>query len=674
MQGVLIYLAIYVFTNLGVFACIQAMQRDGQMVETIADLAGLARTHPGSRWSLRFVPQPRGHCRRWPASSPSSMSSSPPSRRGLYVPAVIGVLASVIGAVLLSAHGEGDVFRRAGAGLRRRCRARASAPIIGDRRRCDAVLHRRGIARRSPSPKRPPRRCCLDGLLAAGYALKAFDVIDSTNEEARRLALAGEEGPSGSSPSARARAGAGAGGLGSRHRAISPPPCCCGRDKPPSEAAQLSFVAALAASDMVAFTSRRSARIAVKWPNDVLADGRKIAGILLESASGGSGRLDWLAVGIGVNLARHPEGTEFPATSLAALGETVPPPRDALARLAAGLAKWYDVWMPRGFRRHSRRMAGAGAQASARASGRGLQNERNVRRVRRHRRNGRASPARTQDRVRAIAAGEVSSLVAMLLAIDAGNTNIVFAVYDGENLRAQWRAVTNIARTADEYAVLAEPASCAGRHDFCRPRQRASSPPSCRPALFDLRRCAGSYLKCEPLVVGDPNRGSRHQGAMSIVPMPWARTGSSMRSRRMPRYKGALIVVDFGTATTFDIVAANGDYEGSVIAPGANLSAEALHQAAAMLPRVAIQRTQTVIGKDTVPAMQSGLYWGYIGLIEGLSTRIKAEYGKPMTVIGTGGLANLFYRQTPAIDHIDPDLTIRGLVLIHARNAARAKA
>jgi type III pantothenate kinase len=134
------------------------------------------------------------------------------------------------------------------------------------------------------------------------------------------------------------------------------------------------------------------------------------------------------------------------------------------------------------------------------------------------------------------------------------------------------------------------------------------------------------------------------------------------------RYKGALIVVDFGTATTFDVVGADGSYDGGVIAPGVNLSAEALHQAAAMLPRVAIHRTQNVIGKDTVPAMQSGLFWGYIGLIETIVARIKEEYGQPMTVIATGGLANLFYKQTPVIEHLDSDLNIRGLMLIHARN------
>ena len=140
----------------------------------------------------------------------------------------------------------------------------------------------------------------------------------------------------------------------------------------------------------------------------------------------------------------------------------------------------------------------------------------------------------------------------------------------------------------------------------------------------------------------------------------------------MPPIKGALIVVDFGTATTFDMVSESGDFEGSVIAPGANLSAEALHQAAALLPRVAIHRAQNVIGKDTVPAMQSGLFWGYVGLIEGLVARIKDEYGKPMTVIATGGLAICSRPDIPAIDHIDPDLTIRGLMLIHARNARNA--
>jgi type III pantothenate kinase len=259
----------------------------------------------------------------------------------------------------------------------------------------------------------------------------------------------------------------------------------------------------------------------------------------------------------------------------------------------------------------------------------------------------------------------------MLLAIDAGNTNIVFAIYDGNEQRAEWRAVTETTRTADEYAVLLQPLMQLQGLTFSDIDAAiiATVVPA---ALFDLRQLCRRYLKCEPIVIGDPDVDL---GIGINVDRP-AAVGADRLVNAVAaheRYKGALIVVDFGTATTFDIVGENGDYEGGVIAPGANLSAEALHGAAAMLPRVAVARTQSVIGKDTVPAMQSGLYWGYISLIEGLVGRIKEEYGKPMTVIGTGGLANLFYKQTAVIEHLDPDLTIRGLIQIHARNAARAK-
>ena len=257
----------------------------------------------------------------------------------------------------------------------------------------------------------------------------------------------------------------------------------------------------------------------------------------------------------------------------------------------------------------------------------------------------------------------------MLLANDAGNTNIVFAVHDGKETRAEWRAVTETTRTSDEYAVLLQPLLQLQGLTFADIDSAiiATVVPA---ALFDLRQLCRKYLHCEPLVIGDPdlNLGievhASGAGADRLVNTVAAHE----------RYKGALIVVDFGTATTFDVVSETGDYEGGIIAPGANVSAEALHGAAAMLPRVAVARTQNVIGKGTVSAMQSGLYWGYISLIEGLVARIKEEYGKPMTVIGTGGLANLFYKQTTAIEHLDPDLTIRGLVQIHARNAERAKA
>jgi len=255
----------------------------------------------------------------------------------------------------------------------------------------------------------------------------------------------------------------------------------------------------------------------------------------------------------------------------------------------------------------------------------------------------------------------------MLLAIDAGNTNIVFAVYDGDRLCAQWRAATQTERTSDEYAVwLSQLLSLEG---LSFARLDAAIIATVVPAvLFDLRNLCRKYLKTEPLIVGDP---ALDLGMKANVDQPQS-VGADRLCNTVAaheRYKGAVIVVDFGTATNFDIVAENGDFDGSVIAPGANLSVEALHQAAALLPRVAIRRAQSVIGHDTVSSMQSGVYWGYVGLIDGLIRGIKAEYGKPMTVVATGGLAHLFRPDLPAIEHIDPDLTIRGLVLIHARNA-----
>src|SRR5271155_4215060 len=253
----------------------------------------------------------------------------------------------------------------------------------------------------------------------------------------------------------------------------------------------------------------------------------------------------------------------------------------------------------------------------------------------------------------------------MLLVIDAGNTNIVFAVHDGHTVRAEWRAVTDNARTADEYAVMLIPLLQLQGISFADVHSAiiATVVPA---ALFNLKTLCRRYFKCEPLVVGDANVDL---GIEVLTDRPGA-VGADRLVNAVAAHathKGALIVVDFGTATTFDIISPQGDYEGGVIAPGANLSAEALHHAAALLPGVAIHRTQTVIGKDTVPAMQSGLFWGYIGLIETIVARIKEEFGQPMTVIATGGLANVFYKQTQAIEHLDPDLTIRGLALIATR-------
>lgn len=253
----------------------------------------------------------------------------------------------------------------------------------------------------------------------------------------------------------------------------------------------------------------------------------------------------------------------------------------------------------------------------------------------------------------------------MLLAIEQGNTNTLFAVHDGTDWIAQWRTATEAARTADEYAVwlsqLLEMRDLSiGALDACIV---SSVVPQ---SIFNLRNLARRYLNVEPLVIGDnaklatPARIDKpsEAGADRLV--------NAVGAHLM--YPGDLIVIDSGTATTFDVVAADGAFEGGIIAPGVNLSLQALHEAAAMLPRIAIQKPAHVIGKDTVSNMQSGVFWGYIALIEGLVARIKAEWGKPMTVIGTGGVVSLFEGATDSIDHFDPDLTLRGLLEIHRRN------
>jgi type III pantothenate kinase len=253
----------------------------------------------------------------------------------------------------------------------------------------------------------------------------------------------------------------------------------------------------------------------------------------------------------------------------------------------------------------------------------------------------------------------------MLLAIEQGNTNTLFAVHDGERWIAQWRAATEAARTADEHAVwLSQLLAMAGLSlaavDSCI---ISSVVPQ---SIFNLRNLSRRYLKVEPMIIGE----NVELGIAVRIEKP-SEAGADRLVNAVGAhlsYPGALLVIDSGTATTFDIVAADGAFEGGVIAPGINLSMQALHAAAARLPRVAIQRPPRVIGKDTVGAMQSGIYWGYVCLIEGLIGRIKAEYGAPLTVIGTGGVASLFEGATKAIDRFDHDLTILGLLEIARRN------
>ena len=261
----------------------------------------------------------------------------------------------------------------------------------------------------------------------------------------------------------------------------------------------------------------------------------------------------------------------------------------------------------------------------------------------------------------------------MLLAIEQGNTNTLFAVHDGLAWIAQGRAATEATRTADEYGVwlsqfmaMAHPSLTLGQLDGCI---ISSVVPQ---SLFNLRNLARRYLNVEPLVIGE----NADLGIEVRILKP-SEAGADRLVNAIGAhvaYPGDLLVVDSGTATTFDVISGDGAFEGGVIAPGINLSMQALHDAAAQLPRVAIRRpvANRVVGVDTVGAMQSGVFWGYISMIEGLSRRIKAEWGKTLTVIGTGGIASLFEGQTDAIDHFDHDLTIRGLLEIHRRNARPA--
>lgn len=255
----------------------------------------------------------------------------------------------------------------------------------------------------------------------------------------------------------------------------------------------------------------------------------------------------------------------------------------------------------------------------------------------------------------------------MLLAIDAGNTNIVFAVYDGEVVRGEWRASTHTDRTADELGVwLMQLMTTAG---LTRADITSAIIASVVPAMvFSLKTLCRRYFNCDPLVVGDEGV---ELGIQVLLDRPEEvgadRLVNAVAAHKC--YRGPMIVIDFGTATTFDVIDGEGNYCGGAIAPGINLSLEALHMAAAKLPRVAIGRPRQVIGKATVPAMQSGIFWGYVGLIEGLVRRMEEEFGAKMLVLATGGLAPLFAEATPIINRLDADLTLRGLLEIHRRNA-----
>jgi type III pantothenate kinase len=253
----------------------------------------------------------------------------------------------------------------------------------------------------------------------------------------------------------------------------------------------------------------------------------------------------------------------------------------------------------------------------------------------------------------------------MLLCIDCGNTNTVFSIWDGKSFLATFRTSTEWQRTADQYFVWLSTLMQHRKVPFEVSQVIISS--TVPRVVFNLRILADRYFNTRPLVVGKPDCLLPHQPRVDL--------GTQVGPDRLVnttgafnRHGGDLIVVDFGTATTFDVTSQDGAYVGGVIAPGVNLSLEALHQAAAALPHVDITRPEKVIGTNTVACMQSGVYWGYVGLIRGISSQIKEEYGRPMKIIATGGLAPLFAQVDGLFNVVEEDLTMHGLTVIHQYN------
>jgi type III pantothenate kinase len=253
----------------------------------------------------------------------------------------------------------------------------------------------------------------------------------------------------------------------------------------------------------------------------------------------------------------------------------------------------------------------------------------------------------------------------MLLAIDAGNTNLVFALVDKGEIRARWRIATDPRRTADQYSVWLH--QLLELEGFSRANVEGVIIGTVVPrALHNLVVLSEKYFQVKPVIAG--------QGAASWplhldVDEPH-NVGADRALNAVAahaKHSGDLLIVDFGTATTFDVVSATGAYTGGIIAPGINLSLDALVSAAAKLPRIAIEAPPTdgVIGRTTESQMLIGIYWGYVAMIEGLTERIKREIGRPLTVVATGGLASLFDKHTEAFDVIEPDLTFQGLNLLY---------
>lgn len=256
----------------------------------------------------------------------------------------------------------------------------------------------------------------------------------------------------------------------------------------------------------------------------------------------------------------------------------------------------------------------------------------------------------------------------MLLAIDCGNTNTVFSIWTGSEFISTWRIATDQHRTADQYYVWLSSLITLGKIKVDITDVIISS--TVPRVVFNLRILADRYFNTRPFVVGKPDCALpvdvRVDEGTGVGPDRLVNTVAGY-----DLFGGDLILVDFGTATTFDVVDADGAYVGGAIAPGVNLSLQALHEAAAALPHVDIAKPQRVVGTNTVACMQSGVFWGYVGLVREICNRIKAERARPMKVIATGGLAPLFQQTDALFDAIEDTLTMHGLTVIHNFNIGK---
>lgn len=255
----------------------------------------------------------------------------------------------------------------------------------------------------------------------------------------------------------------------------------------------------------------------------------------------------------------------------------------------------------------------------------------------------------------------------MLLAIDAGNTNVVFALIEGQEIKTRWRILTDPRRTADEYAVWLS--QLMGLEGYERGQVEAVIIATVVPrALHNLEVLSQKYFGVDALVAG---RAPVEWGIELDVVEPQS-VGADRAVNTIAAHAiepGDLIVIDFGTATTFDVVDYNGAYKGGIIAPGINLSLDALVGNTAKLPRIALEapNSDSVIGRTTEDQMLIGVYWGYVAMMEGLIERLKKQIGRPAKVIATGGLAVLFQEHSDVFDRVEHDLTLRGLAMMYER-------